>query len=734
MLLSHTLKSSSILSSSHLIKRNRNLLSSKRSYAKKAAIKLDKLRNIGISAHIDSGKTTLTERILFYTGRIGSIHDVRGKDGVGAKMDSMDLEREKGITIKSAATSVSWKGHPINIIDTPGHVDFTIEVERSLRVLDGAVLVVCGVSGVQSQTLTVDRQMKRYSVPRVVFINKLDRLGADPWKVIKSIRSKLDINAVAVQLPIGLTNNHKGVVDLITQKAYTYTGGQGENIVEEDIPFSMQQLFEEKRNELIEALIDTDDEFAEKALMGEELTVEDFKTAMRKVVIAKTLVPVFMGSAFKNKGVQHLLDGVIEYLPSPKDIAYSGFDKKTGDPVPLTPSSKEPFVAFAFKLEESKYGQLTWLRVYQGALKKGDIIDNVTANERGKISRMAKMHSDELEDINEIRAGDICAAFGVECASGETFTAPGYGVQMNSIFVPDPVISLGISINSKTQSHLLSKALKRFQREDPTFQVSVDEETGETLISGMGELHLQIYVERMKREYDIQTTIGKPRVAYRETITKRSHFNYVHKKQTGGQGQFAHIIGYIEPLDEEEGKHEFVNHLTGLNIPANYVPAIEKGFMESCEKGPLMEHPVERIRFVVEDGSSHAVDSSEFAFRNCTQYAFTEAFSKAGGTLLQPIMELEVTCPAEYQQAINNGINKRKGSIVNATIEGSTAIIVGKVALANMFGYSTELRSQTEGKGEFSMEYFNHEPVPVNECQRIIDDYYQNKPKSARRT
>jgi elongation factor G len=701
-------------------------LKSQRKYSKKP-VKIDKLRNIGISAHIDSGKTTLTERILFYTGRIKEIHEVRGKDGVGAKMDSMDLEREKGITIKSAATSVEWNKHPINIIDTPGHVDFTIEVERSLRVLDGAILVICAVSGVQAQTLTVDRQMKRYGVPRIIFINKLDRLGADPWKAVRNIKSKLGLNAVPVQIPIGLMGSHEGVIDLITKKACYFNGAQGERIDEEECPVTLRQQMEDKRSELIDALLEIDDEFAEKAFSEEGIQPEDFHRVIRKGVIAKTFVPVFMGSAFKNKGVQKLLDGVVEYLPSPKDVVYQGFDCTSGEKKDISCKSDEPFIAFAFKLEESKYGQITWLRVYQGLLKKGSPIFNINTKERGKISRMAKMHASEYEDVPEVRAGDICAAFGIECASGETLVEPGVNTQMTSIFVPEPVISLGIAIGSKTQSHLLTKALKRFQREDPTFQVSVDQETGETLISGMGELHLTIYVERMRREYDLVTKIGRPRVAYRETITKRADFNFLHKKQTGGQGQYAHIIGYLEPMDEEEGKTSFVANIGSYSIPAQYVPGIEKGYHESCQKGPLMEHPVERVRMVVEDGGFHAVDSSEYAFRNCAMYAFTEAFGKAGGTLLQPMMELEVICPAEYQQEVNNSINKRKGSIVNASIDGGTATIIAKVGLANMFGYSSEVRSLTEGKGEFSMEYIHHQMIPTTEKDAIVKAYWENK-------
>jgi elongation factor G len=518
-----------------LSKIKRNQLTKHRSsirfYAKKEESNIQIVRNIGISAHIDSGKTTLTERILFYTGKINEIHEVKGKDGVGATMDSMDLEREKGITIKSAATNVSWKSNYINIIDTPGHVDFTIEVERSLRVLDGAILVLCGVAGVQSQTFTVDRQMRRYEVPRIIFINKLDRLGADPWKAMKGVKEKLGINCAPIQIPIGLSNNHRGIIDIIERKAWAFNGPRGEKVIEDDIPSNLMNSVEERRNALIEALVDADDVFAEKVLMGTEVSPQEIKEAIRRAVIARKFVPVCMGSAFKNKGVQLLLDAVIDYLPSPLERKIVAYDKnKNGEVVDLYPNPKLPIVALAFKLEESKYGQLTWIRMYQGTLKKGTTLTNTNVGERVKIPRLVKMHAAELEDINEIKGGDICAMYGVECATGETFADTSVNYQMTPMFVPDPVVSLGVSIKSKTQSHLLTKALKRFEREDPTFKVSVDQETQEMLISGMGELHLEIYIERLKREYGILCKVSAPKVAYRETVTKRVEFEYLHKK------------------------------------------------------------------------------------------------------------------------------------------------------------------------------------------------------------
>lgn len=718
----------------------------RRLFATKSKSKLGLLRNIGISAHIDSGKTTLTERILYYTGRIDEIHEVRGKDGVGAKMDSMDLEREKGITIRSAATHVGWKDHKINIIDTPGHVDFTIEVERSLHVLDGAILVVCGVAGVQSQTMTVDRQMKRYGVPRLCFINKLDRLGADPWKAIKGLKAKLGIHCAAVQIPIGLQNNHAGVIDIINMEALTYEGDNGEYVQKSEIPERMKQQVEEKRQLLLETIADVDDVFAEKMMGEDPPTVDDIKEAIRRVTIKRVFVPVFMGSAFKNKGVQTLLDGVLDYLPAPDEREIFAYDRVSGQKLQLTPDPKAPLVAYAFKLDENKFGQLTYMRIYQGTLKKGATINNCNVGQKTKVPRLVRMNSNDMEDINEIKAGEICAMFGVECASGETFSDGTLNVQMTSLHVPEPVISLAVEPKAKTQVQLFAKALRRFQREDPTFRVLRDNETGETLVAGMGELHLEIYLERMKREYELALQVGKPRVAYRETITRKKDFEYTHKKQSGGAGQFAKIVGRLEPIEDgefvpgtETSEHpvqltsEFVNSVLGNNIPPNYIPAIEKGYNECLEKGPLIGHPIERCRIILLDGAYHAVDSSEYAFRLCTQHAFRDAFLKADPGLLEPVMTVEASCPAEFQSLIVTLFNKRRGTITNSTISGPMVVIEAEVPLALMFGFATDIRSVTEGKGEYSMTYKHHALVSKDRLDGIVEEYRKKSAQDAAR-
>lgn len=686
------------------------------------------MRNIGISAHIDSGKTTLTERILYYTGRISEIHEVKGKDGIGAKMDNMDLEREKGITIQSAATYVQWKDKDINIIDTPGHVDFTIEVERAMRVLDGAVLVICGVGAVQSQTYTVDRQMRRYKVPRIVFINKLDRLGANPWKGVAQLREKLGIRCAAVQIPIGLHNEHQGLVDLIKMKAYNFLGDNGEIIKEIPIPDNLKAMAEEKRAELLSTLSDVDDYILQKLFEEQELTEEEIKKAIRKACIKSEFVPVFMGSAVKNKGVQLLLDGVLDYLPSPHEIPIEALDAANNEtPINLDCDPTKPLVALAFKLEENKFGQLTYMRIYQGTLKKGEWITSRMVDKKVKVPRLVKMNSKDIQDIDKAEAGDICAMFGVECPSGATFTDGTTDIVMTSIHVPEPVISLSVTTKQKDQDKNFMKALRRFQREDPTFRVVQDPETNETLLCGMGELHLEVYAERLKREYGVQVQLGRPRVSYRETITRKAPFEYLHKKQTGGQGQYAKVVGYLEPIEEEEGKiSEFVDHIIGGTIPPQFIPAVQKGYEEVMAKGPTCGFPVERVRMVLEDGSYHPVDSSELAFRTATHAAFKQGFEKADPILLEPWMVLEVTTPAEYQSAVIGGLNRRKGQIVNTEINGEFVVITADVALNSMFGYATELRSSTQGKAEFTMEYKKHNPVPREQLSQIIEKYKDN--------
>lgn len=695
---------------------------------------LNHVRNIGISAHIDSGKTTLTERILFYTGRIHAIHEVRGKDGVGAKMDSMDLEREKGITIQSAATFCRWKDTHINIIDTPGHVDFTIEVERALRVLDGAILVLCSVGGVQSQSITVDRQMRRYDVPRLAFINKLDRAGADPWKVIRQLREKLRLNVAAVQIPLGLEDAHKGLVDLVSNKALAFEGASGEHVNEIPIPPELTSEIESKRKELIERLAEVDDEVGELFLMEEPVPEATLRGALRRATLALKFVPVFMGSAFKNRGVQLLLDGVTDYLPCPLDVENTALDLTADEERVRLPCTRSgPLIALAFKLEEGRFGQLTYIRIYSGTLRKGDPIVNMSSGKRIKVPRLVRMHSDELEDIAEAGAGDIVAMFGVECASGDTFTDGSVKMAMTSMAVPEPVMSLAVAPAARDQSGNFSKALNRFQKEDPTFRVTMDQESGETIISGMGELHLEIYVERMRREYNVDCEVGKPRVNYREALTRKADFDYLHKKQSGGQGQYGRVVGYIEPLPRDHpNKFEFENGIVGNAIPPNFVPAIEKGFREAVNSGALIGHPVDGVRVVLLDGAAHAVDSSELAFKLASMYAFRSAYEASSPTILEPVMAVEVSVPGEFQGAVIGDINRRKGVVMGSEAEADDVIITAHVPLNEMFGYSTALRSMTQGKGEFTMEYQAHEAVTAEVLASLTAKYKSVKAAAAK--
>ncbi len=696
---------------------------------------LEKVRNIGISAHIDSGKTTLTERILFYTGRIHAIHDVRGKDGVGAKMDSMELERERGITIQSAATNVHWGETEINIIDTPGHVDFTIEVERSLRVLDGAVLVLCGVAGVQSQSITVDRQMRRYNVPRVAFINKLDRSGANPFRVTEMLREKLRHNAVMMQIPIGLEDALAGVVDLVTMKACYFEGDNGENIIEKDIPAELLDDAKKYRQEMIAKVADFDDEVGEKFLMEEEPTIEEIKRAVRKGTLSLDLTPVFMGSAYKNRGVQKLLNAVTDYLPNPGEVQNDGMDQdKNEEKVSLSSDPEKPLVALAFKLEDGRFGQLTYMRIYQGTMKKGDFIFNMANGKKVKVPRLVRMHADEMEDIEEAYAGDIVALFGVDCASGDTFTDGKVNITMTSMFVPDPVISLAIKPKEKSGADNFTKALQKFRKEDPTFRVHRDEESNETIISGMGELHLDVYVERMKREFKCEVVTGQPQVAYRETVGQIGEFDYTHKKQTGGSGQFAKVIGTIEPIPVEQDKnYEFCDNVVGGRIPREFIPACDKGFQEAVQKGTLIGYPIVNIRVNLNDGAYHDVDSSEMAFRICAIAAFRQAYEKARPTALEPIMKLEVSAPEEFQGSVMGQINQRRGMIQGTQSQEGFVVIEAEVPLSEMFGYSTELRSATQGKGEFTMEFSRYNTVPRNIQDELVKIYQKKREEESKK-
>jgi len=686
---------------------------------------LTKVRNIGISAHIDSGKTTLTERILFYTNRIHAIHDVKGKDGVGATMDSMDLERERGITIASAATYCQWQDHHINIIDTPGHVDFTIEVERSLRVLDGAVLVLCAVGGVQSQSITVDRQMKRYKVPCIAFVNKCDRSGANPFRVIDQLNQKLGHNAVALQIPIGLEADMQGLIDLISMQAVYFDGENGEVVRTASIPENLVTLAEEKREVLIDAAAMFSDDLMEAALEG-EVSAGLLLQAIRIGTLSRELTPVLMGSAYKNKGVQPLLDAVTDLLPCPADIENQALEMNNNEALmTLASDSEKPLVALAFKLEDGQYGQLTYIRVYQGTVAKGSALINSRSGKKVKVGRLVRMHADQMEDIDTIPAGHIGALFGVECASGDTFTEKNLHVSMTSMFVPEPVISLAIVPKDKTAENNMSKALNRFTKEDPTFRTHVNQETGDTIISGMGELHLDVYIERMRREYRAEVETGMPRVAYRETITRQGVFNYTHKKQTGGAGQYGRVAGYLEPVAEED--FIFESRISGGAIPTQYIPACEKGFRACLAKGPKMELPVTGIRVVIDDGAAHAVDSSEMAFQAASRGAFLEGYAKAAPVIQEPIMTVVVETPTEFQGVVMGSLNQRRGMILGSQDEGAICVIEARVPLADMFGYATVLRSATQGKAQFTMEFCEYKRVPQSIAEELVKKSEEEK-------
>ena len=686
-----------------------------------------RMRNIGISAHIDSGKTTLTERILFYCKKIHKIHEVKGKDGVGATMDHMELERERGITITSAATNVEWADHSINIIDTPGHVDFTIEVERSLRVLDGAVLVLCSVGGVQSQTITVDRQLRRYNVPRIAFVNKCDRIGANPYKVRDQLEEKLHHNAVLMQVPIGLEDKHRGVVDLVTMKALYFDGNDGEVVRAEEIPADLIDEAKAKREEMLDAVSMFSDELM-KAILEDKVAEELIYEAVRKGTILRKLTPVLMGSAYKNKGVQPLLDGVVRYLPNPADVENVAADlENNGQEVKLKTDSSAPAVLLAFKLEDGPYGQLTYIRIYQGSLKKGDEIANSRSRQKVKVGRLVRMHADSMEDIAFAGAGDIVTLFGIDCASGDTFASPGLNLAMTSIYVPEPVISLAIKPIDNKALNKMVKALNRFTKEDPTFRTHVDPESHETIIQGMGELHLDVYVERMKREYNAEVETGKPQVAYREAISTRVEFDYTHKKQTGGAGQFGRIIGTIEPM--AEGNYEFVNEIKGGRIPREFIPSCDKGFQAAMKKGDLIGFPITGVRVTLTDGAYHEVDSSDHAFQAAASGAFRQIYRKARPQILEPIMKVSVEGPSEFAGNIFASINQRRGIIVSSVEDGSFSRVDAEVPLGEMFGYSTVLRSLTQGKAEFTMEFLKYGRVPANVAEELVARHQENKQK-----
>jgi elongation factor G len=687
---------------------------------------LKNLRNIGISAHIDSGKTTLSERILFYAGRIHKIEDVKG-GGDGATMDHMELEKERGITITSAATTVHWDDHQINLIDTPGHVDFTVEVERSLRVLDGAILVLCAVGGVQSQSITVDRQMKRYHVPRLAFINKMDRTGANPNSVVKQLREKLGCDACLMQIPIGKEDKFEGVIDLVTMKALYFDGSNGENVREEAIPANLKEEADAARTHMLEALSMYSDELMEKLLSEEEVPEETIHDLLRHAVIEQEFTPVYLGTAYRNKGVQPLLDAIVRYLPSPL-AAPPNKGTNPQDPdkiIELKPDPSLPFVGMAFKIVDDEFGQLTFTRIYQGTIEKGGSYYNQRTSKKERFGRIVKMHADKREEVDTATAGDIVAIMGIDCASGDTYCSELNFCTLENIFVAKPVIKMSINPISRDNSDRLSKALLRFRKEDPTFQVMTDEETGETVIAGMGELHLEIYVERIRREYKVDVEVGAPKVSYRESATKEAAFDFKHKKQTGGSGQYAHIVGSMGPMTDEEsatveGELLFNDKIRGGRIPANFIPAIEKGFRNMLAKGPVAGYPVVGIRIDLNDGSFHDVDSSDMAFMVCAQNCFRENFSKLKPAILEPIMLMELELPEQFQGSVVGNISSRRGIVISTDMVNNVTKIIAEVPLAETFGYSTDLRSMTQGQGTFTMELAKYRPVPGNIQADII--------------
>jgi len=703
----------------------------------KKKFELKDYRNIGISAHIDSGKTTLSERILFYTGMIHRIQEVRG-DGDGAKMDFMELEKERGITITSAAVTIQWKNTLIQLIDTPGHVDFTIEVERSLRVLDGAVLVLCGVSGVQSQSFTVDRQMRRYGVPCLAFINKLDRAGANPFKVKEQLKQKLGHNPVLMQIPMGLEDDFGGIIDLIKMKAMYFDGKHGESIREEEIPAEFMEQAKQYHAQMYDGISMFSDEMMELMLEEKEVPEELLHKTIREATLERKITPVYIGSAYKNKGVQLLLDAVGRYLPSPLDRKYYSIDndllakgvEAKDAHIEVMPDADKPLVAMAFKITEDAYGQLTYTRIYQGTMRKGENFYNPRLRKKQRIGRIVQMFASDRVEINEAQAGDIVAMVGVDCASGDTYCDENLNQTMESMFVPEPVIELAIKCEKPEDFAKLSKALNRFTKEDPTFRVYVDPESNETIMRGMGELHLEIYAQRIQREYKANVIVGQPKVNYREAPTIPAVYNYKHKKQTGGSGQYAHVVGTLRPLPEDSKENFiFINKVVGGNIPKEFIPGCEKGFRESIDKGPLGGYQVIGAQIELEDGSYHAVDSSEMAFKVAARMAFKEAFLESKPVILEPIMQVEVESPAEFQGPVQGDLSSRRGLLTGTDMRDDFTVIEAEVPLSEMFGYSTDLRSMSQGKATFTMEFARYRPVPQSIQDQLVAKFREQQAK-----
>ncbi len=692
------------------------------------------IRNIGISAHIDSGKTTLSERILYYAGRIHRMQEVHDDKG-GATMDYMELERERGITITSAATQVNWKGRSMNLIDTPGHVDFTVEVERSLRVLDGAVMVLCAVGGVQSQSVTVDRQMKRYEVPRIAFVNKMDRVGADPVRVRREMEEKLGLKVLPIQLNMGIGEGFAGVIDLVSMEAVTFEGAGGEKVHRGAIPEAYQEQATAAREEMLETLSMYNDCLLEMLLEEQQVDEQLIRRIIRDATINREIVPMMMGSAFKNRGVQPLMDAACDYLPSPMDRSSFARDHDNeGTETPLASDPDAPLVAMVFKIADESFGQLSYVRVYQGRIVKGAQYGNVRTGRKVRIGRIVRMHANDREDVTEAGPGDIVALVAVDCASGDTICGEGANYSLESIFVADPVISLSITPASSADQERMAKALNRFMKEDPTFRVSSDPETGETVVAGMGELHLDVYIERIRREFKANVQVGVPNVSYREAPTKETSFNYRRKKQTGGSGQFAHVIGRLIPLaSEAEGTYEFEDNVTGGRIPSDYIPAVNKGFQEAMKKGPVAGYEIVGCKMCLDDGSHHAVDSSEMAFRIAGRDAFVEAFRQSRPCLQEPIMAVEVEMPSEFQGAIVGDLNSRRGIILETEAKENYTVVRAEVPLANMFGYATVVRGLSKGMATFSMEMSRYAQVPAKLAEEIISRRRQEAEEAARK-